>query len=171
VDRIGQGRSSLRAWLGAVLALAMVLVTGTVYGQATPSLAAARPAPAARATVLFVIRGLRNDNGVVMGALFDRPEAWAHEGQESAECRSAIRGGVARCSMQVPPGRYAFAFAHDEDRDGEFDRDFLGIPQEGYGFSNDVRPRMSLPSFQSAAFTVGAEAPSGQVVVTTRYGI
>jgi uncharacterized protein (DUF2141 family) len=122
-------------------------------------------------SITFVVRNLRNDQGRVMGALFDRPERWVREGEEVATCRAEIRARRARCVMQVRPGRYAFAFAHDEDADGQFDRDFLGLPSEGYGFSNDVRPSLSLPSWHSAAFEVPQTPSGGAIVVTARYGI
>lgn len=156
----------------ALVSIAMVLTlsAGSAFGQSLTT-SIARPAPAAETvSVTFRVRGLRNDRGAVMGALFDRPERWVRAGEEVAACRVSIRGREARCAMNVRPGRYAFAFAHDEDGDGEFDRDFLGIPSEGYGFSNNVRPSLSLPSWQSAAFLV-RPAPSGDIVLTTRYGI
>jgi len=167
VDRVRK----IRIWIAAGLALGMLTFTANVRGQATMSASSlGRPAPAVQ-RVIFEVRNLRSDNGQVMGALFDSAERWVRTGEETAACRVAIRNRVARCAMEVPVGRYAFAFAHDEDRDGQFDRDFLGIPQEGYGFSNDVRPSLSLPSWQSAAFHV-RETPSGRpLVVTTRYGI
>ncbi|MDQ3031936.1 MAG: DUF2141 domain-containing protein [Myxococcota bacterium] len=149
--------------------MTLTFASGSAVGQSIAT-RLGRPAPAAR-SVTFVVRNLRNDSGRVMGALFDRPERWVREGEEIAACRTGIRGRQARCTMQVPPGRYAFAFAHDEDGDGQFDRDFLGIPSEGYGFSNDVRPSLSLPSWQSAAFQV-PQTPSGaEIVVNARYGI
>lgn len=170
---LGNKRGGIGLGIAAgALAAALALASGAprASGQVlASSIAQRRPAPELR-TVTFVVRGLRSDRGQVMGALFDRPERWVREGEEAASCRAAIRGRRARCTMQVRPGRYAFAFAHDEDGDGEFDRDFLGIPSEGYGFSNDVRPSLSLPSWQSAAFELPA-APSGELVVTTRYGI
>ncbi len=120
-------------------------------------------------TITFIVRGLRSDRGQVLGGLFDRPERWVREGAAVATCRSSIHRGYARCVMNVRPGRYAFAFAHDEDDNGQLNRDFFGIPSEGYGFSNDVRPTLSLPSWQSAAFMVPG-SPSGERVITARYG-
>jgi uncharacterized protein (DUF2141 family) len=162
-------KSRAGAVVAAAIATTLTLASGSAVGQ---SLAArlARPAPEAR-SVTFVVRNLRNDQGRVMGALFDRPERWVREGEEVATCRAEIRGRRARCVMQVRPGRYAFAFAHDEDADGQFDRDFLGLPSEGYGFSNDVRPSLSLPSWHSAAFEVPQTPSGGDLVVTARYGI
>lgn len=169
------GKNQAGAGLAIALAVAALLVvfgvSGTTHGQPIASHIARRPAPASeRVSVVFRVRGLRNDRGRIMGALFDRPERWVRPGEEVAECHASIRARVARCELEVRPGRYAFAFAHDEDGDGRFDRDFLGIPSEGYGFSNDVRPSLSLPSWQSAAFEL-REAPSGELVVTARYGI
>ena len=167
------GNEGARAGVAMGLAIATVLTlgAGSAVGQPIASRIAPRPAPRSESvSVVFRVRGLRNDRGQVLGALFDRPEHWVRSGHESASCQARIRGREARCTKQVRPGRYAFAFAHDEDGDGDFDRDFLGIPSEGYGFSNDVRPSLSLPSWSSAAFELRA-APSGELVVTTRYGI
>jgi len=156
--------------MAVALTLAMTSFAADVRGQVVGAAALGRPAPALQ-RVIFEVRNLRSDHGEVMGALFDSPQRWVRAGEEAAACRASIRNRVARCAMEVRVGRYAFAFAHDEDRDGQLDRDFLGIPQEGYGFSNDVRPSLSLPSWQSAAFQV-RETPSGRpLVVTARYGI
>jgi uncharacterized protein (DUF2141 family) len=58
----------------------------------------------------------------------------------------------------IPPGVYAVAVFHDENANGKLDKNFLGIPREGYGASNNVRPKMSAPAFKDAAFTVKAGA-------------
>ena len=66
-------------------------------------------------------------------------------------------------------GRYAFAFLHDEDDNGRMNSDLIGLPQEGFGFSNDVRAGLGgAPSFESASFAV--EAPVTKTS-TTRYGL
>jgi len=35
---------------------------------------------------------------------------------------------------------------------GRFDRNWFGLPKEGYAFSNNVRPVFAPPSFKAAAF-------------------
>ena len=52
----------------------------------------------------------------------------------------------------LPQGEYAIALYQDENRDDECNRNFLGIPKEGYGFSNNVKPVFSAPSFDDAKF-------------------
>lgn len=172
------GKNQAGAGLAVGLLISALLVacgaltsSSSASGQPIASRIARTPAPARDSvSVVFRVHGLRSDHGQIMGALYDSPRHWVRPGEHAADCRADIRGRVARCVMQVRPGRYAFAFAHDEDGDGELDRDFLGIPSEGYGFSNDVRPALALPSWQSAAFDVSGR-PSGELVVTTRYGI
>jgi len=48
----------------------------------------------------------------------------------------------------LPKGEYAIALMHDENSDKICNSNFLGIPKEGYGFSNNIRPLFSAPSFQ-----------------------
>ena len=122
-------------------------------------------------TLVFTVRGLRSDVGTLAGGIYSDPRVWTREGGQVATCRAPIHQGVARCVIQAPgPGTYAFAFLHDEDGDGRMRLDSIGIPQEGYGFSNDARPGLSAPSFQSAAIVLAAGARLERTV-TARYGI
>jgi len=54
----------------------------------------------------------------------------------------------------VPAGEYAIALYHDENNNGKCDRNFFGIPKEGFAFSNNVKPFLSAPSFKSCKFSV-----------------
>jgi uncharacterized protein (DUF2141 family) len=64
-----------------------------------------------------------------------------------------IRDVQARCDfLDIPPGTYALAVIHDENRNGQLDTNRLGIPKEGYGFSNDAKGFFGAPSFSAAKF-------------------
>lgn len=54
----------------------------------------------------------------------------------------------------LPKGDYAISLYHDENSDNECNRNFLGIPKEGYGFSNNVKPKFSAPSFKDCKFSL-----------------
>lgn len=54
----------------------------------------------------------------------------------------------------LPKGEYAVSLYHDENSDKECNRNFLGIPKEGYGFSNNVKPKFSAPSYEDCKFTL-----------------
>ena len=69
----------------------------------------------------------------------------------------------------VEAGSYAFAYLHDENANGRFDRDFIGWPQEGFGFSNDAAPSFGPPSYASARFDHGETTTS--LHLHARYGL
>lgn len=144
----------------ALVRLALVLSL-----SGTPLLAGA-DGPA----VVVEVEGLRSDRGSVRGALFAGRDGWTTEGREIATCRAEVHDRRATCVIEdVPPGSYAFAFLHDEDDDGALDRDWIGIPSEGFGFSNDAAPGLGPPSYESARFT--HRAPETDLVVRARYGL
>src|SRR4029079_4250555 len=64
-----------------------------------------------------------------------------------------IQKTEARCDFEdIPAGTYAIAAIHDENRNGKLDMNWLGVPKEGYGFSNDAKSVVSAPSFSAASF-------------------
>ena len=64
-----------------------------------------------------------------------------------------VRHTQARCDFaDIPPGTYALAVIHDENSNGKLDTNWLGIPTEGYGFSNDAKALLGAPSFAAASF-------------------
>ena len=54
----------------------------------------------------------------------------------------------------LPHGEYAISLFVDSNGNKKIDKNFLGIPKEQYGFSNNVMGRMSAPSFDQAKFVV-----------------
>jgi uncharacterized protein (DUF2141 family) len=151
----------LSAWivlLGGVLAASSALPTFAQQVQVV-----------ARPTFVVLVRGLRNDHGELVGGLYTSARVWLGANRAAADCHADIQSGEARCVFEgVPSGRVAFAAMHDEDGDGQLDRDMLGLPQEGYAFSNDVREPFGPPSFEAAAFLPTEARP---FVVHARYGI
>jgi len=64
-----------------------------------------------------------------------------------------VRAKQARCDfLDIPPGTYALAVIHDEDMNGMLDTNWLGVPTEGFGFSNDAKGTVGAPSFSAASF-------------------
>src|SRR4051812_35404885 len=52
----------------------------------------------------------------------------------------------------LPYGEYAMVLFHDKDGNGELNQKIFGIPTEPFGFSNNVRPKMSAPKFEKCKF-------------------
>lgn len=78
------------------------------------------------------------------------------------------KAGVVTVIMRgVPPGRYAVQAFHDANANHDLDQNFIGIPKEGIGFSNDAMPRLMRPKFKVAAFDHGTSPQ--RIPVILRY--
>ncbi len=111
----------------------------------------AAPAPA---TLSLVIDGLTSQTGRVWVGVYDSADAW--NGQD--ELRSAwveIAEGQARLQLDdLPAGSVGIQVFHDANGNNDFDTNFVGIPRERYGFSNNPRPRFRGANWEEAAFTL-----------------
>jgi uncharacterized protein (DUF2141 family) len=101
------------------------------------------------------VQDIKNSTGTVACALFESPEGFPFEYLKYATNIMVIkiRDVQARCDfLDIPPGTYALAVIHDENRNGLLDTNRFGIPREGYGFSNDAKGFLRAPSFSAASF-------------------
>jgi uncharacterized protein (DUF2141 family) len=99
------------------------------------------------------IQGLKNDRGQVAVALFASAASFPRSDQAVRGQLARIEGTRAEVSFRsLRPGTYAVAVLHDENQNGKMDFNFLGMPLEGYGFSNDASAPFGPPSFERAAF-------------------
>lgn len=71
----------------------------------------------------------------------------------------ALTAGVVCIFPNVAAGSYAVSIAHDTNGNKKVDTNFLGIPKEGWGVSNNVMPTMRAPTFEEARFLVKEGAP------------
>ena len=64
----------------------------------------------------------------------------------------------------LPSGTYALALIHDENGNGKLDT-VLGIPREGFGFTNNPAIRFGPPSFKSAGVAIVSGETDERVTV------
>ena len=129
-----------------------IAVIAALVFASFPAIAVAQsPCPGIHVKILDI----RNSTGAVACALFESPEGFPTEFLYSATNIMVIkiRDTQARCDFEdIAPGTYALAIIHDENMNGKLDTDWLGIPTEGYGFSNDATAALGAPSFSAASF-------------------
>ena len=135
----------------------------SVVAAAAMCCTAALATGAAAADLEVHVAGLRSADGDVRVALHRQTtgaEAVGDAGVVAASFRSAAPGTVRFVFTDVAPGAYAVAAFHDADGDGDLATNFLGMPTEGFGFSNGAVGFMGPPSFADAVVTVGeGDAP------------
>lgn len=54
----------------------------------------------------------------------------------------------------LKPGKYAFKYFHDENDDEKLNTNIVGMPKEGFGFSNNAKGTFGIPSFDKMIFEV-----------------
>jgi uncharacterized protein (DUF2141 family) len=117
-----------------------------------PALAFAQsPCPGIQVKVL----NIRNSTGTIACALFESPVGSPVDFLRSATNVMVIkiRKTQARCDFEdIPPGTYAIPAIHYENMNGKLETNWLGIPTEGYGFSNDTKGVVGAPSFPATSF-------------------
>lgn len=107
------------------------------------------------ADLTVVVHGLENSDGKVFVGLFDAPEGFPKTEYAFTGKAVEIDAAAAHCTFDgLKDGSYAVAVFHDENGNGKFDRNFIGMPKEGYGFSNHARASFGPPSFAQARFAL-----------------
>ncbi|MDA3912124.1 MAG: DUF2141 domain-containing protein [Bacteroidales bacterium] len=106
-------------------------------------------------TVEFVIKNVKNDKGVISAALFSGEENFPDKEKALYNTTvSATKGELKIRFENIPAGEYALAVFHDENNNKDFDTNFIGIPKEAYGFSNNSKAMFGLPKYKDAKFRV-----------------
>ncbi|MBX3016492.1 MAG: DUF2141 domain-containing protein [Bdellovibrionaceae bacterium] len=121
------------------------------------------------ATLNLQINSIRNDRGSVLVSLYDRADGFPDDPEAALHVRKvkARAGEMTIVFRDLAPGTYAVAFIHDENDNGKLDTNLIGIPKEGFGFSNDPRLRFGPPPFSASAFEL--RVPGGTANVKMKY--
>jgi uncharacterized protein (DUF2141 family) len=102
------------------------------------------------------VHGVRSDRGYVMFVLYgDKPEDFLVKGKKIFKQRFAANQGTVEFWVSLPkPGIYAATAYHDENGNGKFDKNWAGLPVEGFGVSNNPTTFLAPPSHAQASFAV-----------------
>lgn len=118
--------------------------------------------------LLIHATGFHTDQGKAGAAVFNSPEGWPDRSQESYVGGEIPKAdGKATFKYQVPPGTYAIVVIDDVNENEKLDRNFLGIPKEGFGFANNPRVFLRAPSFKAASIKV--TCPETETTIRMEY--
>ncbi len=122
--------------------------------------------PAWAGELQVVVTKVRNARGhVVVGVC--AKENFLTESCPYNVSAPSVPGQTTVTVPNVPPGVWSVQAYHDENDNELVDRDLLGIPTEGIGFSNNAPFRFGPPLFQDAAFEI--LTAGGRITLRLRY--
>jgi len=133
-------------------------MNATVLAGAAAGLALALGVRAAYAAPLtLVVDNVCSAKGEIDLTVFVA-DNWLSDRAEGRDRQLPARVGSVTFHFDLPPGTYAAAAFHDANGNGKFDKNLLGWPLEGFGFSNDAHVSFFRPpSFAAASFTLPPE--------------
>lgn len=109
--------------------------------------------------IVVQVTNFENNNGVCLIALFDNANAFTGKGEP---LKKLIINPTNKKAVgvfdNVPEGTYAVSVIHDANTNNKFDTNFIGIPTEGYGASQNKLPFAAAPKFHANKFTVTANS-------------
>lgn len=134
----------LRSWFGLMAASSFLFLPAGGRAEAPPPLSG----------IVMQVDALTTNAGLVYCDLYDKKEGFPTDPRRAvARVEARPNSKQATCVFpNMKPGRYAVALWHDVDGDRKFDTNWLGIPSEPVGASNNAKGSFGPPSFKDAAF-------------------
>lgn len=153
----------MRATAIAITVAASALAGGSTAASAnTPNCAG----PVSDTWVNVTVDGVRNGNGLMAVTLYaDEPRKFlVKRGSMYVGRVDATAPETKMCLFVPKPGVYALAVYHDEDSSTTLKRSgVLGLPEEGFGFSNNPPTIASIPSFRSVRLNISKSGLSTRI--------
>jgi len=105
-----------------------------------------------------VVTDMLNDRGQVYVGLYNKAEDFSVV--DKAYRTKILKSNTKTLKYKfkdIPNATYSIAIFHDENRNNILDKSFLGMPTEGYGFSNNIRPLFRAANFEESLFVVDSD--------------
>ena len=129
-----------------LLLAGILLAAGTCFAQGAGS----------NSTLTIVVEGMSSTEGNLGVLVFNNAKGWP-EDRHAAYKDIAIpaeKGTQVLKVPDLPPGKYAVALIHDLNKNHKLDKNFLGVPREQWGMSNNPHAMIKAPPIEKAMFPV-----------------
>ncbi|WP_347925207.1 DUF2141 domain-containing protein [Pontimicrobium sp. SW4] len=104
-------------------------------------------------SITVKITNIDGNSGKVFVALYDSEITFLEKKYKSTT--STIKNSSCEVVFEnVPNGVYAISLFHDKNGNNKMDSNFLGIPKEDYGCSNNARGFMGPPKWENTKFEI-----------------
>ena len=112
--------------------------------------------PGGEGTIQISITDIPSGDGIMFVSLYLTDEGFPGGWQIAYRtlqlpAADQVDGKMSVTFEDVPAGWFVIAVLHDEDGNKEMKRNFVGIPKEAYGFSQNPKSPFGPPSWDDAA--------------------
>ncbi|RZS93346.1 DUF2141 domain-containing protein [Aquimarina brevivitae] len=113
-------------------------------------------------SLTVTITNIKTQEGVIRIGLYNDEATYLKKIVQSKK-PEANATSVTVTFNDLPKGDYGISLYHDEDRNGELNTNFIGIPSEPYAFSNNATGMFGPAKWEDVKFTVG-DTPTVQSI-------
>jgi len=107
--------------------------------------------------IKFEINNLKNSDGSILVSVYNDLKSF-DDGipsmRKAIPKKENMKSGTFKAQFSLPAGVYGLVFMDDENNDGKMNNKLIGIPKEGYGFSNFYHSGFRKPKFSDFSFTL-----------------
>lgn len=115
--------------------------------------------------IIIDLSGMKNSNGNINIAIYNSSSSFNDPNNAYRKIAvSATSGSMIITLEGIPQGTYAIGLFHDENTNNIIDKNFIGIPKEGFAFSNNATANFGPPSFGQASFYLPAKSSLTQIL-------
>jgi uncharacterized protein (DUF2141 family) len=120
--------------------------------------------------VEVTITGLKTSKGqIVIGIFKDDPTFQKEDAFLVRKfAKKDIKNGEMKIEFEMEPGLYGLTLLDDENNSGLMEYNFIGIPKEGFGFSDYYLSGLKKPKFDAFKFTLEKDQKK-RITVKVRY--
>lgn len=108
------------------------------------------------------VAGLQNHRGLLCLKVFSGTKGFPNSNDSAVkrQCFKITASPMTVTFTDLNMGGYAVAVFHDANGDRQLNRNSLGMPIEGYGFSRNPTTRTGPPQFSDAVFMLAGSSTS-----------
>ena len=121
-------------------------------------------------TIDITITNIRNSQGDIRIGLCKDDENFQKEKSFKVVPfkKQNLVNGTLHVKIELEPGTYGMSLLDDENSNTKMDYNFIGMPKEGFGFSNYYHTGFTKPHFDDFKFTHQKNSKTN-VVIKIRY--
>ena len=111
---------------------------------------------------------IRSGKGQIILNVFKNNEDYEEEKvSKKLVFEKKIENGSMIINCTLDPGTYGITLIDDENKSGELNKNMLGIPKEGFGFSDFFMEKMKKPAFDD--FKVNVKNQNNKISIRVKY--
>ena len=109
-------------------------------------------------SLTVVVNGIRNQTGEICMRVYNSEKGFPDNAKSEVKsgCTKITGNSIKQVFSGLKPGNYAVAVVDDQNGDHKLNKDFFGIPEEGFGISRNpiVSISTGTPKFKNASLKV-----------------